>query len=209
MTDSTPNSDTTQEKKPEVMPEPTPEVMRETPAQQLKLALIKNTKAVGIIMIIIGVLGILVPNFVGMAFNTFVGGIFLLASTALAFNAWHNKKQNMSLWFKPFVLAALALIIFIHPAIILGVLGLLIAIYFLISGFSAVVLSFELQSSAKIFSLLNGFITLVLGVVVLTNWPFSSAWIIGLIIGVTFIFDGIALLSISNQLNKNQEKLLN
>jgi uncharacterized membrane protein HdeD (DUF308 family) len=116
-----------------------PEVTRETPAQQLKLAFIKNTKVIGIVMIIIGVLGILVPNFIGIAFNTFVGGIFLLAALALAFNAWNNKTQNMSLWFKPFVLAALALIIFIHPAIILGVLGLLIAIYFLISGFSSMV----------------------------------------------------------------------
>jgi uncharacterized membrane protein HdeD (DUF308 family) len=115
----------------------------------------------------------------------------------------------MSLWFKPFVLITLALIIFIHPAIILGVLGLLIAIYLLISGFSSMVLSFELQSSAKTFSLFNGLITLVLGVVVLTNSPFSSAWIIGLIIGVTFIFDGIALLSIANQVNKTQEKLIN
>jgi uncharacterized membrane protein HdeD (DUF308 family) len=189
--------------------EKTPEVTRETPAQQLKMTFIKNTKMIGIVMIIIGGLGILLPNFIGIAFNTFVGGIFLLAALALAFNAWHNKKQNMSLWFKPFVLAALALIIFMHPAIILGVLGLLIAIYFLISGFSSIVLSVELQSSAKLFSLLNGVISFVLGGIVLTNWPFSSAWIIGLIIGVTFIFDGIALLSIANQVNKTQEKLVN
>lgn len=189
--------------------ETTSEVTRETPSQQMKLAFIKNTKMVGILMIIIGVFGILAPSFIGMAFNTFVGSIFLVAALALAVNAWHNKQQNMSLWLRPFVLAALALIIFIHPAIILGVLGLLIAIYFLISGFSSIVVSFELHSSAKIFSLLNGVISLILGVVVLTNWPFSSAWIIGLIIGVTFIFDGIALLSIANQVKQTEEKLIN
>lgn len=186
-----------------------PELSQETSTQKFNVSLIKNTKTVGIVMIVIGVLGILVPNLIGMAFNTFVGGIFLLAAFALAFNAWHTKKQNMSLWFKPFVLTALALIIFIHPAIILGVLGLLIAIYFLISGFTSMVLAFELQSSAKVFSLFNGVISFVLGVIVLTNWPFSSAWVIGLIIGISFLFDGIALLSISNQLNKSQEKLIN
>ena len=205
MTDFVPRSEVTSDKAAEVEQE----ISRETPAQQLKLALIKNTKVIGIVMIIIGLLAILVPNFIGLAFNTFVGGIFLLASTALAFNAWHNKTQNMSLWFRPFVLAALALIIFTHPGIILGVLGLLIAIYFLISGFSSMILAFELQSSAKVFSLVNGAISFVLGVVVLTNWPFSSAWIIGLIIGVSFIFDGIALLTIANQVKKTQEKLIN
>ncbi len=209
MTDSAPNSENIPENKFESTPETKPEVTRETSAQQLKLALIKNTKVIGTVMIVIGLLGILVPNFIGMAFNTFVGGIFLLASTALAFNAWHHKRQNMSLWFRPFVLAALAIIIFTHPGIILGVLGLLIAIYFLISGFSSMVLAFELQSTAKFFSLFNGIISFVLGVIVLTNWPFSSAWIIGLIIGVSFIFDGIALLTIANQVNKTQEKLVN
>ncbi len=205
MTDSASNS----EKTPEEKLETAPEITRETPEQHLKLAFIKNTKVIGGVMIIIGLLAILVPNFIGLAFNTFVGGIFLLASTALAFNAWHNKTKNMSLWFRPFVLAALAIIIFTHPAIILGVLGLLIAIYFLISGFSSMVLAFELQSSAKVFSLVNGAMSFVLGVVVLTNWPFASAWIIGLIIGVSFIFDGIALLTIANQVKKTQEKLVN
>lgn len=185
------------------------EVTRETNAQQLKSALIKNTKVIGITMIIIGILAIIVPAFIGIAFNFYVGAMFLLAALALSFNAWHNKTQNMSLWFKPFVLTALALIIFIHPGIILGVLGLLIAIYFLISGFSAIVLSFELQSTAKVFSLLNGVLSFILGVIVLSDWPFASAWIVGLIIGVNFLFDGIALLTIANQANKGQEKLVN
>jgi uncharacterized membrane protein HdeD (DUF308 family) len=200
MTDIIPHSKSTSESEPEVMPK----VSRDTSAQHINLAFIKNTKTVGIAMIVIGILGVLLPNFIGLAFNTYVGGIFLISAIALAFNAWQYKTQEMSLWFKPFILLALALIIFTHPAIILGVLGLLIAIYFLISGFSAVVVSFGLNSSAKFFSLLSGVISFILGGVVLTNWPFSSAWVIGLIIGVTFLFDGIALLSISNQLKKSQ-----
>ena len=71
------------------------------------------------------------------------------------------------------------------------------------------VLAFELHSSAKIFSLLNGVVSFVLGGIVLTSWPFGSAWIIGLIIGVNFLFDGIALLTIANQVKQTQEKLVN
>ena len=209
MTDIVNSSKKTTETTVESVLEAQPDITRETRAQYLSGAFAKNTKMVGIVMIIIGVLGILVPNFIGIAFNTYVGVMFLLAAVALTFNAWHTKKQNMSLWFKPFVLVVLALIIFSHPAIILGVLGLLIAIYFLISGFSAMIFAFELQSSAKTLTLLNGFISFVLGVVVLTNWPFASAWVIGLIIGITFLFDGISLLSIANQVKSTQEKVVN
>jgi len=60
------------------------------------------------------VLGILVANFIGLAFNTYVAGIFLISAIALVFNAWQYKKQDVSLWFKPFILMALALIIFSH-----------------------------------------------------------------------------------------------
>lgn len=178
----------------------------ETITQQLNLTFIKNAKFTGIIMLLIGVIGIVVPNFIALSFNAFVGGIFLLAAVALTYNAWQNKQNNMSLWFKPFILAVLAFIILLHPAIVLSVLGLLIAVYFIFSGFSSIMLSFELKSSAKWFSLFNGILSFVLGVLVFDSWPFGSAWIIGLLIGISFIFDGMALLSIASQLRKNQEQ---
>ena len=175
----------------------------ETMAQQLNLTFIKNAQVTGLIMILIGIVGIVVPNVIGLSFNVFVGGIFLLAAVALAYNAWKNKQQNMSLWFKPFILTVLAFIILLHPAIVLSVLGLLIALYFLFSGFSSIMMAFELQSSAKWFSLLNGLFSFALGVIVFDSWPFASSWIIGLIIGINFLFDGIALLGIAHQLKKN------
>lgn len=165
----------------------------------------KYTQNTGIVMLVIGVLGILVPNFIALSFNAFVGSFFLLAALALAYNAWQHKSANMSFWFKPFILTLLAFIILLHPAIILSVLGLLIAVYFMLSGFSSMMLAFELKSSAKWFSLFNGMLSFVLGVIVFDSWPFASVWLIGLIIGVNFLFDGIALLSIAHQLKKSQE----
>lgn len=179
----------------------------ETHEQQFNLTFINTARKTGLFMVVIGVLGILVPNFIGLSFNAFVGGIFLLASIALTYNAWHNKRQNMSLWFKPIILVILAFIILLHPAIVLSVLGLLIAIYFLISGFSSIMLAFELKSSAKWFCLFSGMLSFILGIIVFDSWPFASAWIVGLIIGINFLFDGLALLGIANQMKKSQEVL--
>lgn len=173
--------------------------------QQFNSTIINTAHKTGLLMVVIGVLGILVPNVIGLSFNAFVGGIFLLASVALTYNAWHNKRQNMSLWFKPIMLVVLAFIILLHPAIILSVLGLLIGIYFLISGFSSIMLAFELKSSAKWFCLFSGMLSFILGIIVFDSWPFASAWIIGLIIGINFLFDGIALLGIASQMKKSQK----
>ena len=46
-----------------------PEISQETVTQKINLALVKNTRSVGIGMIVIGILGILVPNLIGIAFN--------------------------------------------------------------------------------------------------------------------------------------------
>lgn len=166
----------------------------------------KGLRKTGIVMIILGVLGILVPNLIALSFNVFVGGIFLLAACALAFNAWLSKKKSMSLWFKPFFLLILSLVILIHPAIVLSVLGLFVAIYFLLSGFGSIMLAFELNASAKWLSLFSGVLSFVLGMIVFDNWPFASAWIVGLMIGINFLFDGIALLSLAKVMEKSEEE---
>lgn len=175
-------------------------------ANHLKSTFIKNAKSTGIMMIVIGVIGILTPNVLSLTLNVFIGSLFLLAALALAHSAWQNKTQHISLWFKPFIMAMLAFIVLLHPAIVLSVLGLLVAIYFLFSGFSSMVMSFELQSSkGKWLLLFNGMMSFVLGAIVFGSWPFGSAWIIGLLIGISFLFDGIALVSLSGQLKESQD----
>jgi uncharacterized membrane protein HdeD (DUF308 family) len=171
---------------------------------------ILNTRRNGIVMIIIGIIGILVPNVISFTLNAFVGGLFLVAAVALAANVMMTKTCNLSHWLKPFVLFVIALLILLHPAIVLSVLGLLIAIYFLLSGFSNIVLAFELKpASTWWFMLLNGAISLIFGILVISSWPFSASWLIGLLIGVSFFFDGIALVGLSKGLQRVSEKQVN
>ena len=49
---------------------------------------------------------------------------------------------------------------------------------------------------------LNGFITFVLGVLVLAQWPVSGLWAIGLFIGIDLIFFGLAWVALALDLHK-------
>jgi uncharacterized membrane protein HdeD (DUF308 family) len=161
---------------------------------------IKNARSTGIIMIIIGLIGILLPNLISLTLNAFIGGLFLLSAVALTYIAWQSKSQNLSMWFKPFVLFVLALLVLFHPAILISVLGLLLAIYFILAGFSGITFAFEIKpANGWLFMLINGLLSFVMGAIVLFSWPFSSSWIIGLLIGISFFFDGLALIMISRQ----------
>lgn len=39
-----------------------------------------------------------------------------------------------------------------------------------------------------------------MGIIMLLNWPMGASWIIGLLIGVSFLFDGIALYAVANKM---------
>lgn len=165
--------------------------------------LIKNTKLTGIVMMVIGAVGILLPNVLSFTLNVLVGGLFLLAALALSFNILLSKSTNLTQWFKPIILFILALLVLIHPAIVLSVLGLLIAIYFLFSGLANMVLAFEfLPGKGRWFMWFNGLVSFALGVVVMMDWPFSASWIIGLFIGISFLFDGLSLIGLSKSLDE-------
>jgi len=92
----------------------------------------------------------------------------------------------------------LSLIIFFHPAVVISTLGIILALYFLIDGFAGIVLSVEIKpAKGWVYMLINGVLSLLLGIFVIAGWPLTSAWIIGLLIGFSFLLDGIALIAIA------------
>jgi len=50
---------------------------------------------------------------------------------------------------------------------------------------------------------LNGIVTLILGILVLNRWPSSALWLIGLYVGISLLLNGIALLFTSLDLRRS------
>lgn len=105
------------------------------------------------------------------------------------------------MWIKPFILLLLALLILFHPTVVISTLGIILSLYFLFDGFAGIALSVEMKPAKGWgFMLLNGLLSLLLGVIVLVGWPLSSVWVVGLLIGISFLFDGIALIAIAGNI---------
>ena len=161
----------------------------------------RKAKPAGIALIIIGVIGIVFPLLVSWTLNLFISSIFFIAAIVLAYSSYACKTHTLMMWFKPFVLFVLALLILFHPAIVISTLGLVLAVYFLMDGFASFALSVEMKpAKGWFFMLLNGVLSLILGIFVIAGWPLSSVWLVGLVIGMSFLFDGIALLAIAGNI---------
>ena len=93
--------------------------------------------------------------------------------------------------------------ILIHPAGGLLALTLIIASFFLVYGVIAVVLAFQMRPLPGwgwiLFDAIN---TVLLGALILEHWPVSSEWVVGTLVGISFIASGVSRLMLSSTVRK-------
>jgi uncharacterized membrane protein HdeD (DUF308 family) len=77
----------------------------------------------------------------------------------------------------------------------LNLITLIFAVYLIVEGLFGIFGAFKIREhSGWIFMLLNGIVTLALGVMVYAHWPSGSAWILGLFFGISLLFSGFSQL---------------
>ena len=146
----------------------------------------------GIIMIIAGGLAIVNPWAGSMGFVLFIASMFLVMAFFVAFITLKAHNKSLGAWLKVFLLLITGLLLLILPGLGVATLAILFALYFFIDAFASLGLGFEMRPlKGWISSVINGILSLFLGIIMIYNWPFSSVVVVGIIIGVSFIMDGL------------------
>jgi uncharacterized membrane protein HdeD (DUF308 family) len=73
-----------------------------------------------------------------------------------------------------------------------AVLTLVLGAGFLVGGVLRIIFSFVVQFAGWPWVVVNGVINLVLGYIILSGWPETKLWVIGLLVGIDLIFNGWA-----------------
>jgi uncharacterized membrane protein HdeD (DUF308 family) len=76
-------------------------------------------------------------------------------------------------------------------------LTLMLALALMFVGIMRIIVAVSSGFQHWVWLLLNGIITLVLGILILNQWPESGLWVIGLFIGIDMIFYGWALVMLA------------
>jgi uncharacterized membrane protein HdeD (DUF308 family) len=84
-----------------------------------------------------------------------------------------------------------------NPVASAATLTLFMAGFLMFAGFLRIVASLVLKMSAWGWVMLNGIISLTLGVLILYQWPVSALWVIGLFIGIELLMHGISLCALA------------
>lgn len=143
------------------------------------LGFIAISAAIATTVITVVILGILLM----------LGGIVLLFDT---FTYWRHK-PGFALHIMIgllYLFGGIALIV--HPVESSVSLTLLLGVLFLILGVIRMFFSFSLRSPQWGWGFFNGLLTFVLGILILSNWPEASLFIIGIFVGIDLLFCGLA-----------------
>jgi uncharacterized membrane protein HdeD (DUF308 family) len=122
----------------------------------------------------------------------FLGWMLILGGVVLAVSAIALWKEANHRW----DLAAGALFLVIgfsfvrNPGVGLLALTLVAGSLLLVGGIVRIVAAFQ-PGAPRAVLVVNGVITLLLGLMVLNRWPVSALWFLGTILGVQLILDGI------------------
>ena len=149
--------------------------------------------ALGIIFVILGLLclsSVVIATLVATALLgvlAIIGGVMLILSSFWGDGFW-GALLRIALGLL-LVIAGWSLLT--RPVIGALTLTALMGWYFIISGALRLIMAVVERVSGWGWAVINGGIALLLGVLLLINWPFSGLVAIGLFLGVTLLIDGV------------------
>jgi uncharacterized membrane protein HdeD (DUF308 family) len=178
-------------------------------AQQTPSGIVRKASTLsilwGVSLIILGMLAVGSPFLAAVAVNAFVAWLLVLAGVVHLTVAFHTREAGSLIWR---VLVGLAYLFFgvyliMRPALGVASLTLVLASLFLVEGILNIALFFQVRSiQGSAWLLTDGIITLLLGLMIYMQWPSSSAWAIGTLVGVSMIISGVTRVMLSLAVRK-------
>ena len=146
----------------------------------------------GIALIVLGIIALGAVFYVSLVTVVFFGVLLLIGGIGeIVSSFWAGKWSGFLLHLLVGILYAVTgYLIVDRPVESLGTHTLLLAAFFIVSGAFRVVASLSLRFTNWGWTLLNGVVSAVLGILILKQLPESALWVIGLFVGIEMIFNG-------------------
>jgi len=154
------------------------------------------TIAAGIIILLAGLLTMGSPLIAGISLAVMVGLFLFVGGIGQLLFAIKAGRGLLAI-----VLGILSVIIGIYmvmnPGAALATLSLFLALYLIVSGIFEALLAFQVKPAQGWgWMLFSGIASLILGLMIRSQFPLSGAWAIGLLIGIKLFFSGWTVLMI-------------
>lgn len=156
----------------------------------------------GIVFIVIGIAAIGYPFTASIATTIFIGALLLvggIATVIRAFGAKGAPYRGSSIALAILTIMTGLLLLISVPAGLLT-LTLILAAFFVVQGIFEIAHGVQAKGHrGRGWLIVSGIAGLIVGVLLLLGWPSTAIWAIGALVGINFIFTGIALLALASR----------
>jgi uncharacterized membrane protein HdeD (DUF308 family) len=160
--------------------------------------------AFGIVLVVLGIIAVIRATTATVASMVFFGWILIFSGIIEFVHAFMVGKWAG--FFLHLLVALLfgiagALMVF-RPVISAEAITFVMSIFFLVGGLYLLFASIWSHTAGWGWAAANGAISTILGVLLLTQWPVSGLWVVGLFVGIDLIFYGSAWIAMARMLHK-------
>lgn len=146
----------------------------------------------GIALVVVGSLGIAFSFIATLATVTLFGTLLVIGAVMQLVNAvtcrnWRGFVVNL---LAGIIYSVVGLIMMNHPLEAAAGLTLMMAAGFMIGGILRIIVAAVEHFHGWPWFMINGFVTLFLGIYIWRHFPQSAFWVIGLFVGIELIFSG-------------------
>jgi uncharacterized membrane protein HdeD (DUF308 family) len=157
--------------------------------------------AVGILVVVTGILALLSPLVAGLSIAIAVGVLIVASGVSRLFLAF--KMGSFGHGLLVFLLGLLSIVIggymVSRPGMALATLTLVMAIYFAVDGIFQTIWAFRLRPiKGWGWALFSGIVSLALGIMIWSQFPVSGMWAVGTLAGIHMVFGGSSVASLCN-----------
>jgi len=151
----------------------------------------------GLIMVVLGLLALFEPMVATLAGEIFAGWLFLVSGVVGVVGAFRARRVPGFWWRLITALLALALGLYLiwHP--LAGILSLTLAVaaFFCAQGIVQVITSIGYRNvlPSRVWMLFGGVVNIILAAIILSGWPGTAAWTLGLLFGINLFMWGLSL----------------
>ena len=165
----------------------------------------KTLLIAGIALIVLGTVAIIAPGVATLFVTTFIGWLFIISAVAefyLAFQV-HGGWRIAGAVLTGLISLVAGVWLLLNPAAGALALTFLLAAYFVASGVVKAVAAWQLRGvGGSGWTFFSAACSVLLGLLVISGWPGSAVWLIGLLVGIDLLFYGWALIALRAAVNR-------
>jgi uncharacterized membrane protein HdeD (DUF308 family) len=155
------------------------------------------TIALGVLLIILGILALMAPGIAGVAVTVMIGWLLILGGIAHLVLSWHLRRAGGMIWELLIGLSYIVVGVYMlaYPGVGLVALTAFLGAYLLIKGIFELIMWFRvrhLRGSGWV--LFDAIVSLILSGMIWMHLPYSATWVIGTLVGFGILFSGISRL---------------